>query len=440
MTPTKRVRCWCITEHNTKYYKIWKSTPKHEALRYLTYQLELTKTGKLHIQGYVESYERVSMKRLKELLGSTSLHIEPRQGTRKEARDYCHKDDSPWFRINYPQWSTHGGRVEGTDVVELGTWDTKQGNRSDLDRVYDMINCGATEEEILDKCPREYIKYHSGITRARHVRTLKLAGKYIKVTVRVLYGNSRTGKTRHVMDTHGHENVYKPVWNGQKYWFTDYDGEEVLLLDEFYGQIRPSSIQQLLDNYHLRLEAKGSNPISQWKYIYITSNVHPEEWWNGYRNIPDEVQQSIINRICSVTYFPDKIDLKSKKKTWRTITVTKKEVDSPSITYPLPVHFQNTEPSNLLFPFDGSSPKTEAWKGQGSTGSREEGEMEATKTRSGHCPKDSPRDCKERRHEKQAEVRTRSVYQEVRLRMAPLPYSNSSSDRLATEHRRWCPL
>lgn len=328
------------------------------------------------------------MKRLKELLGSNSLHAEQRQGSRKEARDYCHKDNSAWFHINYPQWSTHGGRVDGTDVVELGTWDTKQGHRSDLDRVHDMINNDATEEDILDKCPREYFKYHSGIRRARHVRTLKLAGKYHKVTVQVLYGNSRTGKTRHVMDSHGHENVYKPVWNGQKYWFTDYDGEEVLLLDEFYGQIRPHQIQQLLDNYHMRLEAKGSNPISRWKHIYITSNVHPEKWWTSYSNIPDEVQQSIINRIDKVIFFPDKA-VPTTKKTWDSVTVTK-EVDSSSITYPLPVHFQKTQPSNLLDPFDGSSPNQTPWC---STGSREEGEMATAKTRGWHSPEDCTRGC-----------------------------------------------
>lgn len=330
-----RVRCWVVTEHNTRYFKTWKTTPKHDALRYMTYQLELCPTtNKVHIQAYIESYDRITRKRLKEILGSPSLHAEPRAAARKVARDYCHKDDSPWFRINYPQWNDHGGRVPTTDVIEIGNWDNRQGQRSDLDRVYDMIYSGSSELEILEQAPREYLKYHSGIRRARHLRTVHLCGKYHKVTTTVLHGGSRTGKTRHVMSKHGHENVYIPVWNGNKYWFTDYDGEAVLLLDEFYGQLRPHEIQVLLDNYHIRLEAKGTNPISQWSKIYITSNAHPESWWHSYKNIPKSVEQSIINRISDIVYFQAR---QGEIKTWDSISTNHEGSELASITYSLPV-------------------------------------------------------------------------------------------------------
>lgn len=345
MGTTTRVRCWVLTEHNLKHFRLWKSTPKAEAVRYLTYQLESAKTGKNHIQGYVEFYNPVSLKSLKQHLGTKTVHAEPRAGSRNEARDYCHKDDSPWFHIHYPHWSDHGGRISGSEIVEIGTWDTKQGNRSDLDRVYDLVYSGSSEIDIFNKCPREYLKYHSGIRRARHLRTLHLCDKYHKVEVHVLHGGSRTGKTRHVMETHGHENVYKPVWNGQKYWFTDYDGEDVLLLDEFYGQMRPHEIQTLLDNYHQRLEAKGSNPISQWSKVYITSNVHPSAWWNSFNNIPHSVEDSIINRIKTVRFFSQQ---PGEKKTWDSFNIAREDVDcqyyqSTSGTLPQPSFLQNTK-------------------------------------------------------------------------------------------------
>lgn len=296
-------RCWCVTEQNTKYFKKWQKTGTRPEIRYFIFQLERAPTTqKIHIQGYVEFYAQVSMKMAKKLLGSKGSHLEQRQGSRSQARDYCLKDDTPWFQVNYPQWAKHGYRLHGTHPFICGTWANNQGCRTDLNRVYDLISTGASELEILHQCPREFLKYPRGIARARHLHTLSLAGKYHAVTVHGLYGGTRSGKTRYVMDTHGHQNVYKPTWNGQKYWFTDYDGHDILLIDEFYGQLRPFVLQELLDNYHTRLEAKGSNPISQWTKVYITSNVHPEHW---YKNIPEEVSRSIVARFDTLDYFPN---------------------------------------------------------------------------------------------------------------------------------------
>lgn len=314
-----RARHYCITDFTTKNYKVWKTRPLPPQVRNLTYQLELTAdTNRLHIQGYIELYNKHSLKQLKEILQSPSLHVEQRQGSRKDARNYCLKDDSPWYLLNYPQWSEHGARVPDTTPVCLGTWTTQQGARTDLIKVYDLIYSGVSEFDILDQCPIEYLKYSTGIRRARHVRTLHLAGKYHEVSVEVLYGPSRSGKTRHVMSL-GPGNIYKPIWNGSKYWFTDYDQQSVLLIDEFYGQMRTNELQELLDNYHKRLEGKGTNPISNWTKVYITSNIHPERWYKSWENIPHEVEQSIINRIDKVTYFPH--NEKVTRKTWDSITL-----------------------------------------------------------------------------------------------------------------------
>lgn len=254
------------------------------------------------------------------------MHAEARSGSREDARNYCLKDDSSWFSVNYPQWEEHGHRVPNTTPVSLGIWKTSQGNRTDLDAVYDLIYGGSTEKNIFDAHPREYLKYHAGIRRARHLQHLHLAGKYCQMQVEVIYGDSRTGKTRSVMEEFGAENVYSPVWNGQKYWFSDYDGQDVLLLDEFTGQIPISEFQKLLDNYHMRLEAKGSNPISRWTKIRITTNVHPRHWYNDWFGIPAKVEQSIINRISAVRELKKKLPPKHKK-TWDSIS-TPKEVDS----------------------------------------------------------------------------------------------------------------
>lgn len=314
-----KARCWMLTEFNTKYFKTWKKLDLSQwGIRYLIYQLERCPLSlKLHIQGYIEFYKQVRMTTVKKSLTTSAAHLEPRKGTRVDARDYCMKDESPWFCTNHPDWVEKGTRVVGTRPVILGIWGTRQGQRTSLQTVSDLVKQGASEIDIFDQCPEHYLRYHGGIQRARHIHTLQKHGRHNDVTVHVLYGQTRSGKTRYVKDKYGAENIYEPAWNGEKYWFTDYDGEKILLINEFYGQARTSYMQNLLDNYHMRLDGKCTNPISNWDKIYITSNVHPDNWWKKWENIPQAVEDSFIERISTIKKLsPPK---NKRKKTWADI-------------------------------------------------------------------------------------------------------------------------
>jgi len=64
------------------------------------------------------------------------------------------------------------------------------------------------------------------------------------------------------MEKHGAANVFKiDSFEGQL-WFDCYENQEVLLLDDFYGNIRYSYMLNLLDRYTIRLPVKGSYKIS----------------------------------------------------------------------------------------------------------------------------------------------------------------------------------
>lgn len=70
--------------------------------RYHVYQLELTEDEKIHAQGYSEFYAPMRMKRVKGHLEGADfvdgpkgdVHVEPRRGTREQARHYCMKSKS----------------------------------------------------------------------------------------------------------------------------------------------------------------------------------------------------------------------------------------------------------------------------------------------------------------------------------------------------------
>lgn len=313
-------RHWVLTEHNIKRFKTWSKLELAALkIRLLSYQIEdCPKTSKLHLQGYVEFFDPVRLASVKNRLGSNTLHAEKRKGTRRQAYDYSRKDDSPYFTSKYPEWSEHGGRHEGTEHVELGTFGTEQGARTDLQQMVDKIREATCEYDIWEATPEMYLKYGNNARKALALELKrKWMNKYIpNFEVHVLYGDSRTSKTRSVFALEGEENCYIPVYSESagKFWFDGYDGENVLLINEFYGQARTSIMQQILDHYHMRLEVKGHTIVSRWTKVYITSNVSPEEWYSGWSSVPEKVMQSFINRFTSVTEL--KAPPETKKKTW----------------------------------------------------------------------------------------------------------------------------
>lgn len=62
------------------------------------------------------------MKKIKDLCGDNAMHLEPRQGTREQARSYCMKKDT---QVDEP--------------VEFGTWEVSPGKRLDLTEARALI-------------------------------------------------------------------------------------------------------------------------------------------------------------------------------------------------------------------------------------------------------------------------------------------------------------
>ena len=97
-----RLRNWCFTSFNIDLN--WGVT---EDIKYIVWQVEkCPKSERLHLQGYVEFNKAFSFKRVKEILGDDTIHLESRKGSRVQARKYCMKEES---RIAAPfdrDWET----------------------------------------------------------------------------------------------------------------------------------------------------------------------------------------------------------------------------------------------------------------------------------------------------------------------------------------------
>lgn len=232
---------------------------KKDHYRYMIYGKETCPdTGRLHWQGYCQLACQMTANQFKKTIG-IGVHFESARGTLAENRAYCVKDG---------------------DFLEFGE-PKQQGERNDLNVVNNcIINDNFSLSDVAMKYPNQFVKYHGGFNKLIEMREKKMGKEMRDIEVYVLVGPAGCGKTRFVYENC--PNLYDLICErDQTLWFDGYEGEEVLLLDEFRGGTDISVLLRLLDRYPMRLRVKGGHTYARWNKVYITSNLLPRSWYNG---------------------------------------------------------------------------------------------------------------------------------------------------------------
>lgn len=277
-----RVRNWCWTLNNpTITAAVMRAhLEQHKNFRYSVFQLEKGESGTPHFQGYIEFNAPMRFNAVKTLIGGNP-HLEGRNGTRDQARDYCMKEDS---RLHGP-WEAGSFTVGG------------QGARNDLLAIADEFKAGSRINKIANDYPDMYVRYHKGIEKLQ-VHLQPEVSNDIKVTL--FYGPTGVGKTRTVMKM---PDVFKK--DGTNQWFDGYQGEDILLIDDFAGKksgIYLSFILNVLDRYSCRLPVKGSMVLRRCSHIFVTTNIHPRLWYDYDKR--EEHYKALARRFTDVCWFP----------------------------------------------------------------------------------------------------------------------------------------
>lgn len=129
----------------------WEHLSQVKQLRYAIAQVEVGETGRHHVQAYVEFLRPKRLSEAKRTLGWNHAHLEPRWGTRQQARDYCMKDEL--LCKNTEEWSSDYRE-------EFGVWrrDTEglKGERNLSDVAVDLVVQGMHPKEIARNNPKAY--------------------------------------------------------------------------------------------------------------------------------------------------------------------------------------------------------------------------------------------------------------------------------------------
>jgi hypothetical protein len=194
----------------------------------------------------------------------------------------------------YEQW--------GTLVPE------RQGKRSDLDKLVELVEDGANDDEIRFLMPSHYMRYKTSIQRLRQeVIEARYKDVFRILDVSYIWGKPNTNKTKTVLERYGYENVchitqYKNPMNFDRY----VRSEDVICFDEFMSQIPIYSMNPILDGYPLMLPCRFSDRVACYTKAYIISNVCLlEQYKDVQKNTPDVFLAFVrrINRL--INFLPD---------------------------------------------------------------------------------------------------------------------------------------
>lgn len=248
--------------------------------------------GLIHFHMVLEDSNNARFSTLKKLY--PQAHLEPTKGSKEQAENYINKKG---------KWEEKGEQV--IYIAKHGEIKGNRGARRDLDIIEEYIEGGATPRQIMN-LQLGFRKYEKMIKDAYFEKRNKETPFYRDVKVYWHVGESGSGKSyvaTQLAETVGEDGFY---------FVTDYDnggldrynGEPILFLDEFRGQIRYSTLLSMLHGYKVQVHCRYANCVSLWNEVHITSVLPPDF---VYRNMVEENRdldtlQQLYRRITEIIY------------------------------------------------------------------------------------------------------------------------------------------
>ena len=232
-----------------------------------------------------------------------NIHREIVRGTSADNRAYVLQDGEKYQKqpdgfYDYTDTSgkQHKGKNYSDTFEEWGEMPQEhQGKSKDVERIYSMIKDGASNLEIVDAVPSGMMSIEK-IERTRSMlRDSAFADSWRDLTVTYIFGTTGVGKTRSVMDKFGYRNCYRVT--DYKHPFDTYDGQDVLILEEYRSQFKIADILNYLDGYPLLLPCRYFNRQACFTKVFLITNISLED---QYRTVSEESRNAFLRRIHKV--------------------------------------------------------------------------------------------------------------------------------------------
>ena len=259
---------------------------------------EISASGTPHTHMFIQSRSPIRFSTLQNAFDKKA-DLEHARGTSAQCKEYIEKSGI-WADSEKGETSVPGTFEEWGELLQ-----ERQGARSDLDDIVDLIENGADNEDIRELYPAQYLLYRDKIERVRQeIKEELYRSEFRKLDITYIFGKSESGKTKYVLELHGYENVchitnYKNPWD-------KYRGQDIICLDEYDSQIRLQELNGYLDGYPCTLPCRYADKVACYTKVYIVSNLDLMEQYRNVRMAQPDIWAAFIRRIHRVIHFmPD---------------------------------------------------------------------------------------------------------------------------------------
>ncbi len=278
---------WVITlnNHGVDWYESAQNLiVDNPGIKYIVGQFEVGDSGTPHFQGYVQFVKKQRASYVQRVFPG-AWHKKA-DGGANECRHYALKPHShPECQCKHcvkarklPFW---GRNPDYDDNVELGEMTVNTGSEDLFKEIQDRIDDGATDKELATEFRGMWFRYHKAMKEYRLLGSARERTWMTKTIV--LHGLPGTGKTRRALEIAG-PNAFWVTYGtntSAPQYYDGYDGQKVVVFDEFMGQIRRQEMCKLCDEYPCNVPVRGGCVPWLPEVIIITSNSRPEDWWRN---------------------------------------------------------------------------------------------------------------------------------------------------------------
>lgn len=264
----RQARYWLLTIPADSSY-----VPGLYGFDYTKGQKEQGESGYLHWQVFGYSKKKISLRFLQVMFGFNGFHAEP--SFSQAAEDYVWKEDT---------------RIEGTQF-EFGKYPSGGNLTTNWDLIRSAAQAGNLESEDIPASV--FVHAYSSL---RRIATDYMVPTAQERTTTVVWGKTGLGKSRYAWSQAGWEAYPKDP--NSKFW-CGYRGQPNVVIDEFRGGININHLLRWTDRYPVIVEIKGSAKVFTSTQIWITSNLHPKDW---YPELDSDTYDALMRRFTTIIH------------------------------------------------------------------------------------------------------------------------------------------
>lgn len=236
-------------------------------------------------------------------------HFDKPNGTSEQNRDYVfksgakfNKDENGNYGYTDSKGKEHKGKHYDNTNEEWGEMPVeRQGKRNDISVLYEMIKDGMSDYEIMESNPR-YMLCMDKVDKARQtIREVEYREQWRSLEVTYIWGVTGAGKSRSVMEKYGYGNVYRVT--NYKNPFDGYNGEDVIIFEEFRSSLRIEDMLKYLDGYPLVLPARYADKVACFTKVYFATNIDIREQYPDIQREYRETWNALLRRIHNIEVF-----------------------------------------------------------------------------------------------------------------------------------------